>query len=88
MPSAPLAALGAHLTGLTVPLADLLDQSKGPSESGDFSVDPSAFVILMLVGFLVGAGGHLFKSKTMIVAGVLMIFLATVGLPIYLSATN
>ncbi len=76
------------ILALQIPLADLLDQTRGPSESGDFSVDPSAFIILMLVGFLVGVGGHLFKSKVMIAAGVIMIFLATVGLPVYLSISK
>ena len=39
------------------------------------------------VGFLVGAIGHVYKSKTLIATGIGLIFMATLGLPLglYLS---
>jgi hypothetical protein len=37
----------------------------------------SLFGILMGVGFLIGIGGHIFKSKVAITAGVLLVFAAT-----------
>ena len=69
-------------------LAQLLDPERGPEPSGDFRVEPEAFVALLLVGFAVGILGHIFKAKTMVAAGILMIFLATVGLPLWLPRTR
>ena len=34
------------------------------------------------IGFLLGMFGHLFQSRTMVACGVMLIFLATVLLPI------
>jgi hypothetical protein len=50
----------------------------------DVGADPTAFLILMLVGFLVGAAGHVYESRTVVAVGVAMIFLATVLLPLVL----
>jgi hypothetical protein len=52
-----------------------------------FDPSPTPFVILMAVGFVVGAVGHVYKSKTLIATGIGLIFMATLGLPlgIYLS---
>jgi len=69
-------------------IAEFLDPDKGPKPTGDWRSDPKAFLALILIGFLVGALGHLFKSKTMVATGVLMIFLATVGVPLYLHLTR
>jgi hypothetical protein len=69
-------------------IAQLLDPDRGPEPSGDFRVEPEAFVALLLAGFAVGILGHVFKVKTMVATGILMIFLATVGLPLYLQLTR
>jgi hypothetical protein len=45
-------------------------------------LSPSAYIALMGLGFLVGTAGHIVHSKTMVAAGILMIFLATVLLPL------
>jgi len=52
-----------------------------------FDPSPVPFVILMGAGFLIGGLGHLYKSKTMIITGIGLIFMATLGLPLglYLS---
>ena len=52
-----------------------------------FDPSPVPFVVLMAAGFLLGGIGHLYKSKTLIAAGIGLIFMATLGLPlgIYLS---
>ena len=52
-----------------------------------FAPSPTPFVILMAVGFVVGAVGHVYKSKTLIATGIGLIFMATLGLPLglYLS---
>lgn len=69
-------------------VAQLLDRSRGPEQTGDFQVSPTAFVILLLAGFAVGTLGHIYKSKTMVATGVLMIFLATVAIPLALHLTR
>ena len=50
--------------------------------SGFDDLSPTAYIALMGIGFLVGTAGHIVKSKTMVAAGVTMIFLATVLLPL------
>jgi hypothetical protein len=65
-----------------------VDPDRGPSPEGDFSISPNAFIALLLIGFLVGGVGHLYRSKTLVASGVLMIFLATVGIPVYLAITR
>ena len=50
---------------------------------GRFSdVSPTAYILLMAFGFITGTAGHVVKSKTVVAAGIMMIFLATVGLPL------
>jgi hypothetical protein len=52
-------------------------------DTGPFNdLSPRAYIALMGLGFLVGTAGHIVKSKTLVAAGVLMIFLATVLLPL------
>jgi hypothetical protein len=43
---------------------------------------PSTYIALMGIGFIVGTAGHVVHSKVLVAAGVLMIFLATVLLPL------
>ena len=60
----------------------------GPGQSGDFRVSPTFFLVLLGLGFLVGTLGHIIKSKTLIAAGILMIFAATIFLPLAYSLSN
>ncbi len=48
---------------------------------------PLPFIALMALGFLIGIGGHIYKSRTAIATGIGMIFTATLLLPLglYLS---
>ncbi len=41
-------------------------------------------IALAVGGFVLGVMGHLFQAKTMIVTGILMVFMAVVGFPIVL----
>ena len=75
-------------TRLTLFAQDFIDPREGPDQSGDFRVSPNAVITIFGVGFLLGIFGHLFKSKTMVAAGIALIFLATTFLPIYLSLTR
>jgi hypothetical protein len=66
-----------------VPLmAQFLSPDDGPGQSGDFQVSPRFFLVLLGLGFLIGTLGHIVKSRTLVAAGVLLIFAATVFLPI------
>lgn len=58
------------MLALFTPVADLLPRSVGP------------YVTLMLLGFLIGIGGHLTRSRWLVAIGVMMIFLATVVFPL------
>ena len=57
-------------------LADLLPHTISP------------YLTLMLVGFVLGAAGHLYKSRLVVGIGIAMIFLATLLLPLALVATE
>ena len=41
-------------------------------------------IALAVGGFVLGVMGHLFRVKTMIVTGILLVFVAVVGFPIVL----
>jgi hypothetical protein len=73
---------------LLLVLADFLDPGRGPEQSGDFEVSPGFFIGLFGIGFLLAVSGHVFRSRILVGAGVLMIFLATVLIPIFLHATR
>ena len=54
----------------------------GPGQSGDFQVSPTFFLVLLGLGFLIGTVGHIVKSRTLVASGILLIFAATIFLPI------
>jgi hypothetical protein len=70
------------LAALVPLMADFLGPNDGPGQSGDFQVSPRFFLVLLGLGFLIGTVGHIVKSRTLVAAGVLLIFAATVFLPI------
>jgi hypothetical protein len=76
------------LRALLLAMSDFLDPGRGPEQRGDFRVSPSLLLALLGLGFLVGATGHLIKSRPLVAAGIAMIFLATVLLPIAASISN
>lgn len=55
-----------------------VDLNTGPFDY----LSPRAYIALMGLGFLVGTAGHIVRSKPMVAAGIVMIFLATVLLPL------
>jgi hypothetical protein len=59
-----------------VPLADVLPHSITP------------YLSLMVIGFVVGTVGHLYRSKLAVGIGIGMIFLATLLLPLAVIATE
>jgi hypothetical protein len=50
-----------------------------------FELDPFPLIVLMGLGFLVGVVGHLTRTRSLVVIGIGLIFLATFVLPL---ATN
>jgi hypothetical protein len=73
---------------LLVAMSEFLDPGRGPDQGGDFRVSPSFFIGVFGLGFLLAAFGHLVKSRALIVTGVLLVFLATVLLPIAYGVSN
>lgn len=47
-----------------------------------YRTDPAPFIALFAIGFLLGVFGHVLKIRLMVGIGVLLVFLATVLLPI------
>ena len=41
-----------------------------------------AFIAVMLAGFVIGVAGHIVRSKTLIIIGIILIFAGTVALPL------
>jgi hypothetical protein len=58
-------------------------------DTGPFDqLSPRAYIALMGIGFVVGTAGHVVRSKVLVAAGILMIFLATVLLPLSAHVSN
>ena len=53
-----------------------------------FDPSPIPFIVLMAVGFLVGVGGHIYKSRAAVATGIGLIFIATLLLPLALYAAE
>lgn len=61
---------------LALPLADLLPTSPGP------------YIALMLIGFAVGILGHLSGAKSLVAAGIILIFLGALMFPFLVNVTT
>jgi hypothetical protein len=53
-----------------------------------FSPSPLPFIGLMALGFLVGVAGHVYGSRPLVAAGIGMIFVATLLLPLAIYASE
>ena len=73
---------------LVLAMSDFLNPDDGPEPSGEFRVSPTYLIVLLGLGFLIGSLGHLFKSRTLQAAGVLLILAATIFLPIAYSISK
>ena len=76
------------MAGLYLAMSDFLDPSQGPDQGGDFRISPAFFFVVFGIGFLMGAIGHITKVKALVAAGVLLIMLATLVLPVALHLTR
>ena len=70
------------LAALVVAMSDFLNPDDGPAPSGEFRLSPTFLIVLLGLGFLIGTIGHIIKSKTLQAAGILLIFAATIFLPV------
>jgi hypothetical protein len=73
---------------LLLAMSDFLDPDAGPEPRGDWEVSPSFFIVLLVLGFVIGTLGHLIKSRTLVAAGVILVFAATVFIPIAIGVSN
>jgi hypothetical protein len=73
---------------LVVAMSDFLSPDDGPGQSGEFRVSPTFFLVLLGLGFVIGTVGHVYKSRTLQAAGILLIFAATIFLPIAYSVSR
>jgi hypothetical protein len=76
------------LVALVLAMSDFLNPGDGPDPSGEFRVSPTFLIVLLLLGFVIGTVGHIIKSRTLQIAGVLLIFAATIFLPLAYSISN
>ncbi|HET8672019.1 MAG TPA: hypothetical protein VFL87_00160 [Thermoleophilaceae bacterium] len=54
----------------------------------DLSTNPKPYLILAAIGFALALIGHMSRTKTLIAAGLGLIFLASFALPLYLHLTT
>jgi hypothetical protein len=53
-----------------------------------FSPSPVPFIVLMALGFVIGVGGHVYRSRPAVATGIGLIFVATLLLPLAVYATD
>jgi hypothetical protein len=73
---------------LLLAMSEFLEPRAGPDQSGDFRVSPGFFIALFAAGFAIAVAGHVIRSRTLVAAGVLLGFAATVLIPIAYSLSN
>jgi hypothetical protein len=73
---------------LLLAMSDFLDPGSGPNQSGDFRISPTFFVVVLLLGFVIGTFGHVVKSRTLVALGIGLVFSATVALPVVVALSN
>ena len=53
-----------------------------------FAPSPVPFIVLMALGFAIGVGGHIYRSRPAIATGIGLIFIATLLLPLVIYGTD
>jgi hypothetical protein len=56
--------------------------------SRDVGTDPKPYIMLFGIGFLLAVFGHIVQVKLMVAVGVLLVFMATVVLPLIAALGN
>jgi hypothetical protein len=73
---------------LLLAMSDFLDPGAGPDRRDDFDVSPSFLILLLVLGFAIGTVGHIVKSRTLVAAGVILVFAATLFIPLVVGDPN
>jgi hypothetical protein len=73
---------------LLLAMSDFLDPGSGPDQGGDFEVSPSVFIVLFGLGFVIATLGHIVRSRTLVASGVILVFVATIFLPLAITLSN
>jgi hypothetical protein len=47
-----------------------------------FGADPTVFIVMMAVGFVIAVAGHVVRARSLVALGIGLIFLATFLLPL------
>jgi hypothetical protein len=47
-----------------------------------FGADPTVFIVMMAVGFVIAVAGHVVRARSLVALGIALIFLATFLLPL------
>ena len=55
---------------------------------GGLEIEPTPFLVMFGFGFVLAAGGHLYKSQFVVGLGIAIVFLALVLIPVALVATG
>jgi hypothetical protein len=56
--------------------------------SPEFGANPTPFVVMMAVGFVVAVAGHVVRARSLVALGIGLIFLATFVLPLLLNLSR
>jgi uncharacterized membrane protein len=65
-----------------LPLLSIFD------ETPTYGASPWPFIILMLVGFVIGIFGHISKTRSLVALGIGLIFLGTFVIPLIINLSH
>jgi hypothetical protein len=70
-------------------ISDFLEPGgDSPKPTGDFELSPGFFIAMFGIGFLLAVVGHITRSRLLVGSGILLIFLATVLIPLFIGVTR
>jgi hypothetical protein len=59
-----------------------------PDPAPDFGANPKPYVMMMVLGFVIGIAGHIFRFRPLVAIGVLLIFLGTFVFPLAINIAH
>jgi hypothetical protein len=59
-----------------------------PNPAPDFGANPKPYIMMMVLGFVVGVAGHIFRVRPLVAIGVLLIFLGTFVFPLAINLAH
>jgi len=67
---------------VTLPLLSIFD------ETPTYGASPWPFIVMMLVGFVIGIFGHISKTRALVALGIGLIFLGTFVIPLIINLSH